>query len=299
MQNVVTLITNYPEKILDETIINKAFISLEKKGGKIINITWLAENEACDILFDELDIKTAREILSDKLSKHDVDFVVQENTNRKKKMLISDMDSTIIEQECIDEIADKLGIKDKIASITERAMNGELDFSDSLKERVSLLKDLDENKLNDVYENNITAMPGAKELVSTMKNNGAYCLLVSGGFTFFTQKIQDLLSFDENRANTLEIENGKLTGKVTEPILNADSKLEALNETINKLNINKNDVVAVGDGANDLPMLQNAGLGIATHAKPHVRQQVNHNIIHTNLKSLLYIQGYTKEEFSG
>lgn len=299
MQNVVTLITNYPDKILDESIINKAFMSLEKKGGTIINMQWLAENEACDILFDEIDVKSARALLNDKLSKFDVDIIVQENKDRKKKMLISDMDSTIIQQECIDEIADKLGLKEKIAAITERAMNGELDFSDSLRERVSLLKNLDESELNDVYENHITPMPGARELLATMKANNSYCLLVSGGFTFFTGKIQNLLGFDENRANTLEIENGKLTGKVVEPILDADSKLVALNETINKLNINKGDVIAVGDGANDLPMLQNAGLGIATHAKPHVQEQVKHNIKFTNLKALLYIQGYKKEEFAG
>ncbi|MDA0782762.1 MAG: phosphoserine phosphatase SerB [Rickettsiales bacterium] len=297
MQNVVTLITNYPKQKLDEAIINKAFISLEKKGGKIINLSWLAENEACDILFDELDVDTARNILADKLEGIEVDYIVGENNNRRKKLLISDMDSTIIQQECIDEVADKLGMKDKIAAITQKTMNGELDFSDSLRRRVSLLKDLDESKLQEVYENHITPMPGAKELLATMKANGSYCLLVSGGFTFFTDKIQNLLGFDDNRANVLEIKNGKLTGKVIEPVLDAGSKLDALNKIVNKLNIKHDDVIAVGDGANDLPMLQNAGLGIATHAKPHVRQQVRHNIIYTDLKALLYIQGYTKDEF--
>ncbi|PIR39808.1 MAG: phosphoserine phosphatase SerB [Alphaproteobacteria bacterium CG11_big_fil_rev_8_21_14_0_20_39_49] len=297
MQNVVTLITNYPKQKLDEAIINKVFISLEKKGGKIINLSWLAENEACDIFFDELDVNNARNILADKLEGIEVDYIVVENNNRRKKMLISDMDSTIIQQECIDEVADKLGMKDKIAAITLRTMNGEIDFSDSLRRRVLLLKDLDESKLQEVYENHITAMPGAKELLATMKANGSYCLLVSGGFTFFTDKIQNLLGFDDNRANVLEIKNGKLTGKVIEPVLDASSKLDALNETVNKLNIKNDDVIAVGDGANDLPMLQNAGLGIATHAKPHVQQQVRHNIIYTDLKALLYIQGYKKDEF--
>lgn len=297
MQNVVTLITNPEEKILDATLINKAFMALERKGAKIINMSWLAENEACDVFFDGLDTTTARNILSEKLEPLCVDFIVQENNNRKKKMLISDMDSTIIEQECIDEIADKFGIKDKIAEITNRAMNGNLDFSNSLRERVALLKGLDESELGNVYNNTITLMLGAVELVATMKKSGACCILVSGGFTFFTDKIAQRLGFDENRANTLEIHQGKLTGKVIEPILNADSKLQALNETIGRLNISTNDVLAVGDGANDLPMLKNAGLGIATHAKPLVQQQVNHNIKFTNLKSLLYLQGYKKEEF--
>ncbi len=297
MQNVVTLITNPEDKILDEAVINKAFMALERKGGKIINMSWLAQHEACDIFFDSIDIQSARDILSEKLEPLCVDFIVQENNNRKKKMLISDMDSTIIQQECIDEIAEKFGIKDKIAEITNKAMNGNLDFSDSLCERVALLKGLDESELGNVYKDKITLMSGATELVQTMKKSGAYCLLVSGGFTFFTDKIAQRLGFDENRANILEITDGKLTGKVIEPILNADSKLQALNETIGRLNISKDDVIAVGDGANDLPMLKNAGLGIATHAKPLVQQQVNHNIKFTRLKSLLYLQGYKKDEF--
>ncbi len=296
MQNVITLITNPARQILDDAVINKAFMGLERRGAVVSSLKWLAEDEACDIFFDDVTPEDAAEIISIKLEKIEMDFIVQKNGNRRKKLLISDMDSTIIQQECIDEIADKLGLKEKVAAITERAMNGELDFSDSLRARVGLLEGLNANTLDDVYQNHITLMPGALELVQTMKKNGAYCLLVSGGFTFFTDKIANRTGFDENRANILEINNGKLTGKVIEPILDKDSKLEALNETIARLNIDKEDTLAVGDGANDLPMLKNAGIGVAYYAKPSVKEQVFSSINYTNLKSLLYAQGYTKEE---
>jgi len=297
MQNIVTLIVNTSKQILDERIINKAFMAIEKKGGAVSNLSWLAKDEACDIFFDDIKPQEAYDIIRQKLDGIEVDIVVQENNMRKKKMLISDMDSTIIQQECIDEIADKLNLKNKVAAITERAMNGELDFSQSLRERVGLLGGLDANKLDDVYKNNIEIMPGAETLVRTMKKHGAYCLLVSGGFTFFTDKIAGRLGFDENRANILEINDGKLTGKVVEPILDKDSKLEALEEVASKLSIRKSDAIAVGDGANDLPMLKNAGVGVAYYAKESVQEQVACRINYSDLTALLYIQGYKKEEF--
>ena len=272
-------------------------MAIEKKGGAVSNLSWLAKDEACDIFFDDIKPQEAYDIIRQKLDGIEVDIVVQENNMRKKKMLISDMDSTIIQQECIDEIADKLNLKNKVAAITERAMNGELDFSQSLRERVGLLGGLDANKLDDVYKNNIEIMPGAETLVRTMKKHGAYCLLVSGGFTFFTDKIAGRLGFDENRANILEINDGKLTGKVVEPILDKDSKLEALEEVASKLSIRKSDAIAVGDGANDLPMLKNAGVGVAYYAKESVQEQVACRINYSDLTALLYIQGYKKEEF--
>jgi phosphoserine phosphatase len=297
MKNVVTLITNPSDNKLSEIIINKAFIALEKSKRKIIDIAWLGENEACDIIFDGNNLLEEANILSEKLKETKVDIIVQNNNNRKKKLLITDMDSTIIEQECIDEIANELGIKQQVAQITEQAMNGKIDFSESLRKRVALLKNLDETKLTEVYNNKISLMPGAKELVSTMKENGAYCVLVSGGFTFFTSKILHRLSFDEASANILEIKNKKLTGNVTEPVLDSSSKLDVLNKTIKKLNITSDDVIAVGDGANDIPMLKNSGIGIAFHAKPLVQEQLQYKINHTKLKSLLYIQGYKKTDF--
>jgi phosphoserine phosphatase len=296
MQNVITLVTS-PEQKLDETIVNKAFIAIEKTKAKVTAIKWLAENEAIDIIFDGADLEQVRLVIEKKLAEFPVDFIIQKNENRKKKMLISDMDSTIIQQECIDEIADKLGLKDKVAAITERAMNGELDFQESLRARVGLLGGLPETALTDVYETHIELMPGALELVQTMRKNDAYCVLVSGGFTFFTDKIAQRVGFDENRANILELHNGKLTGKVIEPILDKESKLEALNEIAARLGLTKDDIVAVGDGANDLPMLQNVGLGVAYHAKPIVQEQVLYKINHTGLTTLLFAQGYGKGEF--
>jgi phosphoserine phosphatase len=298
MQNVITLITNPEKQKLDDYIINKVFIAIEKTKTQVTNIKWLAADTVCDIFFDNAALDEIALSVHSKTEELALDFVVQSNSNRKKKMLISDMDSTIIQQECIDEIADKLGLKEKVAAITERAMNGELDFKESLRERVGLLAGLDAATLDDVYANHITLMPGAIELVNTMKKNGATCILVSGGFTFFTDKIAKRVGFDENRANILDISGGKLTGKVMEPILDKDSKLEALNEISARLGITKDDIIAVGDGANDLPMLKNAGLGIAYYAKPTVQQEVQYKINHTDLTSLLYMQGYTKEEFT-
>lgn len=294
MPHVVTLIAPAKGKKLDETLINKVFMTLEKKKASVIGLTWLAEDEACDISFENLPCDTARTLLHEKLAEVPVDILVQPTENRKKKLLVSDMDSTMINQECIDEIAAKLGLKEKVAAITDRAMNGELDFKESLRARVALLEGLEESALADVYDNHITLMPGAKELVGTMRDNGAHCLLVSGGFTFFTGKIAQRLGFHDHHANTLLIANGKLTGKVAEPILDKDSKLHSLQEATRVHLLSAEDTLAVGDGANDLPMLKAAGLGIAYHAKPNVQAQLAHRINHTDLTALLYAQGYKR-----
>jgi phosphoserine phosphatase len=212
-------------------------------------------------------------------------------------MLLADMDSTMIQQECIDELAAEAGVGPHVAKITARAMNGELDFEASVRERVSLLKGLPTSVVADVLKNRITFVPGGKTLLATMKANGAYTALVSGGFTSFTQKVAADLGFDENRANTLLFENHKFTGKVAEPILGRDAKITALNEIATRLNINAADVLAVGDGANDLGMLGVAGTGVALHAKPSVQAQCDIRINHGDLTALLYLQGYRKAEF--
>ena len=231
------------------------------------------------------------------LQNEGVDLVVQASGNRRKKLLLADMDSTMIQQECIDELADEAGVGDHVKEITARAMNGELDFEAALRERVALLKDLPEDTIATVLAKRITLMPGGATLVATMRANGAYAALVSGGFTAFTSSVAGKLGFDEHRANTLHAENGALTGTVADPILGREAKVEALNDLTAKLSISTNDVIAVGDGANDLGMLQLAGAGVAVHAKPAVQAQAEHKINHADLTALLYIQGYSKAEF--
>ncbi|MCK4712338.1 MAG: phosphoserine phosphatase SerB, partial [Marinosulfonomonas sp.] len=216
---------------------------------------------------------------------------------RRKAMLLADMDSTMIQQECIDELAAEAGIGAHVAEITARAMNGELDFEDALVERVGLLKGLNSAVIETVLANRITLMPGGKVLVATMKANGAYAALVSGGFTAFTQMVAEKLGFDEARANTLLIEDGKLTGKVAMPILGRDAKVAALNEITARLGLTTDQVMAVGDGANDLGMLELAGAGVALHAKPSVAAECDIRINHGDLTALLYIQGYSQDEF--
>ncbi len=221
--------------------------------------------------------------------------------NRRKRILIADMESTIIEQEMLDELADVIGIRDRVAEITERAMRGEVDFDTAITERVALLGGLDAGVLDEVARTRLSYMPGARELVATMKSQGAYCALVSGGFTYFTAKVAAELGFDEHRANTLEVADGKLTGRVVPPILGRDAKVRALHEVCGRLGLSAADAVAVGDGANDLGMLEAAGLGVAYRAKPQVRERMAiHDtgavVNHCDLRALLYLQGLSSAD---
>ena len=227
-----------------------------------------------------------------------VDLVVQPAEGRRKKMLLADMDSTMIQQECIDELAEEAGVGAHVKDITARAMNGELDFEGALNERVALLKGLPVDVIDKVLAERITFMPGGRELIATMKANGGYCALVSGGFTAFTAKVAETLGFDENRANTLLAENGVLTGTVGMPILGREAKVQALEEISERLGISHADVIAVGDGANDLGMLGLAGAGVALHAKPSVAAQCDVRVNHGDLTALLYLQGYARDEFA-
>lgn len=226
-----------------------------------------------------------------------IDLVVQPSANRRKRLLLADMDSTMIQQECIDELAAEAGVGAHVADITARAMNGELEFDAALRERVALLKGLPESVIEQVFQNRVTLMPGGPALVATMKANGARAALVSGGFTEFTQRVATILGFDENRANTLMIKDGHLTGTVADPILGREAKVQALHEITAQMGITPADVIAVGDGANDLGMLGVAGAGVALHAKPSVAAQCDIRINHGDLTALLYLQGYAVNDF--
>jgi phosphoserine phosphatase len=226
-----------------------------------------------------------------------VDLVVQPAMGRRKKLLLADMDSTMIRQECIDELADAAGVGGRVAAITARAMNGELDFEAALLERVGLLKGLPEAVIGEVLAQRITLMPGGPALVATMKANGAHAALVSGGFTAFTGPVAARLGFDENRANTLLVADGHLTGDVGRPILGRAAKVQALAEICARLGLEEADALAVGDGANDLGMLGRAGTGVALHAKPAVQAECNARVNHGDLTALLYLQGYARADF--
>ena len=226
-----------------------------------------------------------------------VDLVVQPAEARRKRVLLADMDSTMIQQECIDELADEAGVGARVAEITKAAMNGELDFEGALRERVGLLKGLPVAVIDRVIRDRITLMPGGRELVATMRANGGYAALVSGGFTAFTTRVAAMLGFDENRANTLNTNGDFLDGTVAEPILGRQAKVDALEDIAKRLRIAEAEVMAVGDGANDLGMLKRAGAGVALHAKPVVAAECDIRINHGDLTALLFIQGYAREEF--
>lgn len=227
-----------------------------------------------------------------------VDLAVQPTAGRRKRLLIADMDSTMIQQECIDELADEAGVGAHVAAITARAMNGELDFEAALTERVGLLKGLPVAVIERVLRDRITLMPGGPVLLATMKAHGAHAALVSGGFTAFTGRIAAILGFDENRANTLLTEGDVLSGAVGLPILGKEAKLSALEEISARLGFSPAEAVAVGDGANDLAMLQRAGMGVALHAKPSVAAQCEIRVNHGDLTALLFLQGYAREDFA-
>ena len=261
-------------------------------GGEAL---WLSPDEAAE--FPLQAIPSNRWDVWADLQQKQVDLVIQHAGGRRKKMLLADMDSTMIEQECIDELADVAGVGDHVKDITARAMNGELDFEGALTERVALLKGLDASVIDTVLASRITYMPGGRTLLSTMKASGAHCVLVSGGFTAFTAQVAADLGFDENRANTLLIEDGKLTGDVARPILGRAAKVQALDEITARLGIAEADVIAAGDGANDLGMLGRAGFGVALHAKPSVAEQCDIRINHGDLTALLFLQGYSGDSF--
>jgi len=285
----LTLVTN-PAMILDPAMVRALRDALG--GGDAV---WLDPNCAAEFTVPKVP-RTLPDIRAS-LSAEGVDLICQPSAGRRKSLLLADMDSTMIQQECIDELAAAAGIGAQVAAITARAMNGELDFEAALKERVALLKGLPEATIAEVLARRITMMPGGATLVATMKAHGAYAALVSGGFTAFSAAVAARLGFDEHRANTLEVAHGALTGTVAAPILGREAKVAALEDLTARLAISEADVLAIGDGANDLGMLTRAGLGVAVHAKPVVQAQAAHAINHGDLTALLYVQGYAKADF--
>ncbi|NDV02572.1 phosphoserine phosphatase SerB [Pseudoroseicyclus tamaricis] len=259
-------------------------------------LRWLAPGEAAEFDLPEVP-GNAGDVWRD-LQGQGIDLAVVPAENRRKRLLLADMDSTMIGQECIDELADEAGVGAEVSAITARAMNGELDFEGALLARVALLQGLPEGILAEVLERRITLMPGGPALVATMKAHGAHAALVSGGFTAFAGPIAARLGFNESRANVLLAENGALAGDVARPILGREAKVAALEELVARLGIAEADVLAVGDGANDLGMLTRAGMGVALHAKPAVQAEARLKVNHGDLTALLYLQGYEKEAFA-
>lgn len=265
-----------------------------KWGGGPLN--WLARGEAVE--FEVPTVPEDRWSVWEDCQTKDVDLIVIPTANRRKRLLIADMDSTMIQQECIDELADAAGVGDAVKAVTARAMNGEIDFVGALHQRVAQLKGQPASIIEDVLRDRITFMPGGKTLLATMKRDGAYAALVSGGFTAFTARVGETLGFDENRANTLNIADGMLDGTVALPVLGQQAKVDALAEITQRLGISSGDALAVGDGANDLGMLSEAGMGVALHAKPAVAAQCDIRINFGDLTALLYLQGYSRAEFA-
>jgi len=251
---------------------------------------------AVDIYVDG-EIGAVRKLATDALAHHATDFAVQPLARRRKRLLVADMDSTIINVECLDELADFAGLKAEISAITERAMRGELEFESALRERVGMLKGLSLDALQQAYDQRVRLNPGARTLVRTMAESGARCLLVSGGFTFFTSRVAKAAGFHEDRANALIDDGAALTGKVGEPILGREAKLAALEGEAATLGVPLDQTLAIGDGANDLAMIEAAGLGVAYRAKPIVAAEADCAVDHADLTAVLHFQGYRADEF--
>lgn len=296
MRNVLTLIADPKRPCIDHSTLAAVARALVRAGALVGKIEFLAPRIACDITFDVLDCERAQTAARRALGKKSIDAVAQLARTRRKALLVADMESTIIENEMLDELADFLGLRRKIAAITARAMNGEIDFAGALRARVALLKGLPSSTLAQAARR-IRMTDGAAELVSTMRANGAYCALVSGGFTVFTGLVKEQLGFDFHAANRPKIAGGKLSGKVVPPILGKAAKLATLKRLTKARKLKLADTMSVGDGANDLPMLQAAGTGVAFHAKKKVAAVTRVRVDHGDLTALLYLQGFRRSEF--
>jgi phosphoserine phosphatase len=295
MSLVATLICHPANPALDSTVLDGARAILPSAGSA----QWLFDEVAADIPFGDgsEDIAAIAHRLRAAREDLPIDIVVQPVVGRRKKLFLADMDSTMIGQECIDELADSAGLKAHVAAITERAMRGEIAFEPALRERVALLKGLSVDVVDKVIKERITLTPGGRELVATMRAHGGWTCLISGGFTLFTKAIAAKIGFQENRGNELIVRDGKLTGEVKEPILGRAAKLATLTELRESFDLDNIDTLVVGDGANDLGMIAEAGLGVAFHAKPAVASTAAVRVDYGDLTALLYAQGYRREEF--
>jgi phosphoserine phosphatase len=275
--------------------ISSACDIIRSRGAAIKSSDWIDEGKAADIFFigDAAKVRSALEhsIIA-------VDVIVQKTDERRRRLLIADMDSTMITVECIDELADYAGIKEEIAEVTERAMRGELDFEDALKSRVALLKDLDQKAIDQCLTERVKIMPGAHALVRTVKAKGGMAILISGGFTRFADPVGAEIGFDRVIANVLGIENGRLTGLVDGPIVNSATKKDTLEGAMIATGWPVANTIAVGDGANDIPMIRTAGLGVAYHAKPKTAEAASARIDHGDLSAILYGMGYPQSEWA-
>lgn len=296
MTHILTLVAA-EQQALTPKLLESLGAALRDAGAATGEVTWLApEDRACDLPFAQLAAERAHDVARATLADLQIDFHAQPTLNRRKRLLIADMDSTIVTAETLDELAGEAGLKDVIAEITARTMRGELDFAQALVERVAMLTDLPESALAKTAAA-LTLSPGAATLVHTMKASGAFTALVSGGFKYFTSKVAARAGFGLDLANDLAMADGRLTGELQGPILDKDGKLNALQTLSAERGLTPADAVTVGDGANDLPMLLAAGLGVAYHGKPLLREQVRAQVNHTDLRTLLFFQGYLHEEF--
>jgi phosphoserine phosphatase len=297
MTHVATLVCSPAAPILDAALLTRARAALPHAEAP----RWLDGAIAADIPFSagaENDNRRLAEEVRAALAGAPVDVVVQGAAGRRKKLFLADMDSTMIGQECIDELADFVGRKQHVAAITERAMRGELAFAPALRERVAALKGLPSSVVEEVIRDRLTLTPGGRVLVATMRAHGAHACLVSGGFTLFTKRIAAMIGFDEARANTLVLAaDGTFAGEVVEPIFSREGKLATLIELRSRFGLAREETLVAGDGANDIAMIEEAGLGIAYRAKPAVAAAAHARIEHADLTALLYAQGYRREEF--
>lgn len=296
MDHMLTLIA--ADGGLDDDTTARLRAALADLGADTLSPQWLAQGRAVDLPFALLAPDQAEAAARQLLSGRPVDVVAQSAGQRRKMLLLADMDSTVVIGETLDELADFAGLKDEIAAITARAMNGEIDFADAFRERVGRLAGLPETCLEETFRR-IRLMPGGSTLVATMKAEGAFTVLVSGGFRFFTGRVRDRCGFDRDIGNDIEIIDGRLSGQIIEPILDRGGKYRSLTTIAAERHLPLSLCLAVGDGANDLEMIEAAGLGVAFHAKPAVAAQARTRIDHNDLTALLFVQGYREDEFAG